>query len=126
MYIRKLPTIFYVAVLLFATHQYMQFVLHIHIRMVDSFLDPLLLLPMALPLITLERRIMFDDEKYELPPLHVLGYLLLFSLVGEVLFPWLSTSFYADLLDVVAYAAGGVLYMIVQYRQRKNPGASPK
>lgn len=97
----------------FLVHQYMQKVMHAPIPLLDSYLDPVLFIPITLHLVTLERRWMLGIPGYKLSMLQIAGYFVLISVIGEIVFPYYSKHFTADILDVVGYFAGAALYAVV-------------
>jgi hypothetical protein len=104
---------FMVALMLLLMHQISQKILKIKIVLADSFLDPLLFLPILLHLILLERRfIIGKGQYYVLSWFRILTITAFVSVVCEILFPHWSSSFTADYKDVICYLAGGVIFGI--------------
>ena len=99
------------ALILTTTHQVLQKILGINMRLVDSFLDPLLFLPILLQLILLERRFVFGKgAPYVLSWFQILTVTVLVSVVCELLFPRWNPAFTADYIDVICYLLGGVIF----------------
>lgn len=101
--------VFIVLALVFVAHQLLQKNFHIALPWLDSYLDPLLCLPILLTLVLAERRHIFGKgDAYQFSKLEVGLAVLTLSIVFEVVFPALSARFTADWLDVLAYVAGGI------------------
>ncbi|MCF1714615.1 hypothetical protein L0U88_08260 [Flavihumibacter sp. RY-1] len=103
---------------LFILHQLLEKCFHVRIEKVDNYLDALVCLPIILQLIVWERRVLLKDAYYRLPLLHIAGYFVLLSILGELLFPALSNRFTADGWDVLCYAAGTFLFIGVNSYHR--------
>lgn len=104
---------FIIALALAIAHQVLQKILQVSIPFVDSYLDPLLFLPILLHLILLERRYVFgkgSDYTFSWPQIIMVSVLI--SVVCEVLFPRWSPSFTADYKDTVCYFIGGIVFGI--------------
>ena len=105
-----------VSFLLFAVHQVTQKVLHIDLKWVDSYLDPLLCMPIFLGFILAERRFVLKKWKtktshnniYTFSNFELVVLVLTFSLIFEEGFPLWSNSFTKDFWDYIFYAIGGV------------------
>lgn len=96
-------------------HQILQKILAISIPWADSFLDPLLFLPILLHLMLLERRFVFGlGGEYTFRWYHIFCTVALISLICELLFPYWSAAFTSDYNDVICYAIGGVVFGIFQ------------
>src|SRR5690606_16759880 len=102
----------FMSVLILATmHQFLQKILGINIQLVDSFLDPLLFLPILLQLVLLERRFVFGKgTQYVLSWFQILTVTVFVSVVCELLFPQWNPAFTADYIDVICYLLGGVIF----------------
>lgn len=99
------------ALILTTTHQVLQKILGINMQLVDSFLDPLLFLPILLQLILLERRFVFGKgARYVLSWFQILTITVFVSIVCELLFPRWSPAFTPDCIDVICYMLGGVIF----------------
>lgn len=110
---RKLTLLFIVCAFLFLLHQYMQKVAKVSLPVIDSYLDPLLFMPILLPLITWERQLIYKNPTYTLPISHIFGYFLLVSVLCEIVFPLWNDRMIADLWDVFFYALGALIYLAV-------------
>ena len=102
---------FICAIILAITHQFTQKVLDIQISMFDSFLDPLLFIPILLHLILWEQRFMFGKGPYYvLSGTQIISILVLVSVLCEYGFPRWSGAFTSDYLDIVCYSAGAFIF----------------
>lgn len=106
--------LFALCVLLFLLHQILQHALGIKLPFIDSYLDPLLMMPVLLHLVVLERRMVFRRHAHRMPPDHILGYTILVALISEVAFPALSNLHTGHPLDVIVYAMGALVYAAAQ------------
>ncbi len=103
--------LFALSCILFLTHQFAQKGFGIHIPFVHSYLDDLLVMPIILPLILVERRRFYgwgEDFVFSAPVTAAL--VLAFSLIFELVFPYFSEKFTFDWWDFVAYGMGGILF----------------
>jgi hypothetical protein len=103
-----LNPLFITASLLFAAHQLSQKVWGLSLPWADSYLDPLLCMPLLLTVYQIEQSWLWGRKKMPLAEILIVTTVL--SLVFEVIFPGLSHRFTADMLDVAAYFAGALLY----------------
>lgn len=104
--------LFIISTLLFLTHQFLQWGLGIHIPFVDSYLDPFLAMPILLLLLDWEME--FFRTRPQLNEMELLASFIIFSVIFEWLFPYLSADFTGDVWDIVAYFLGGVLYYLAR------------
>jgi hypothetical protein len=103
--------VFILCCILFVVHQILQKFLKITIPLADYYLDNLLIIPILLTLLVVERRIIFRrGNDYTLSGLEVIMATVLISLVSEFLFPYLSKNFTSDGLDVVFHILGSVVF----------------
>lgn len=94
-------------------HQISQKIFGINLPYIDSYLDPLLFMPILLQFLLWEKRIVFNkgyDFVFSIEELIV--YFLLLSLISEILFPFLNDFFVADPMDVICYGLGTVLFSL--------------
>jgi hypothetical protein len=112
--------VFIICVVLFVAHQLTQKVLGIPIPPADSYLDNLVTPPILFTLVIVERRILFKrGPGYTLNIMETTMGTVLIALISEVLFPYLSSDFTADLLDVLFYVLGSILfYTTINKRNR--------
>jgi hypothetical protein len=110
---------------LFIIHQVLQKGLHQSIPFADDYLDNLLITPILLTFLIVERRILFRrGASYQLTPFEVIMATILIALVCELLFPYLSSDFVTDWLDLVFYAAGSLIFYftINSWPAKADPG----
>ena len=101
--------LFIMASTLFIIHQLVE--PFIHQPIIDSYLDDILFLPVVYSIVLVLMR-PFTSSSFILPvPMMFLGWATT-SFFTEWLFPLLSPQHTADLLDVLAYALGGVLFAV--------------
>src|SRR5690606_28549609 len=110
---RKSLLLFAVCTTLFLLHHYVHKIATVSLPVMDSYLDPLLFMPILLTLITWERRLFYRNRFYTLSLMHILGYFLLVSVLCEIVFPMWTERMTADVWDVLFYALGTILYIAV-------------
>jgi hypothetical protein len=109
--------------LLFSIHQVMQKVLGINILLLDSYLDPLLFMPILLHLMLWERRFLFGKGScYILSWKRIICILVFVSVFCEFLFSYWSDSFTRDYWDIFCYAIGALLFGIYLNKPLKIKG----
>ena len=101
--------LFGICATLFLIHQYLQKYLSVTMTMADSYLAPLLALPIILHLLNLERKWLV--KKRPLSKNEMWGYCILIVIIGEIIFPLISSNFTYDVLDIIFYCTGTVLYL---------------
>lgn len=107
---KRIPDIlFVICTTLFLIHQYLQKYLGIGVKVADSYLDPLLAMPILLHLVNLERK--WITKKKPLSDGEMWGYCLLVAMIAEVIFPLITPNFTYDLLDIVLYLTGTIIYL---------------
>jgi hypothetical protein len=103
--------VFIMSCILFLGHQLIQKGFGIDIPFIHSYLDDLLVMPIILTLILVERRRFFGwGENFTFSALETVGLVLGFSLLFELAFPYLSSKFTFDWYDFIAYGLGGIIY----------------
>ncbi len=111
--------VFIVCCLLFIAHQFLQKVLHIPMPLADQYLDNLLAPPILLTLLVVEKRLLFKrGSDYTLSVLEICMATVLIAVVSEYLFPYLSSEFIFDWVDIVFYALGSILFYYTINRPR--------
>jgi len=108
---RRSTLLFTVCVVLFLLHQYLQKIVKVSLPVMDNYLDPLLLMPILLPLIVWERQLIHKKINYTLPLTHVFGYFLLVSILCEIILPLWNRKMTADVRDILFYALGSIIYV---------------
>jgi hypothetical protein len=99
---------FWVPAFFFIIHQILQKLIGVEIPLVDFYIDPFCFSALTMPFYVWERKILFHQSgisKLEMSIL--LTFLILFS---EVVLPYFSSQFVADLLDVLMILLGGVWF----------------
>lgn len=107
--------IFLLCVAFFLLHQIAQKTLGIGISWADSYLDPLLLMPILLQGITWERSWLLG-KRIQLQIPEIIFWTIAASILFEYFFPKWNTKFTADIWDVACYFAGSILF----YFTKKN------
>lgn len=103
--------VFLVCAILFIAHQILQKIGHIPLPWLDNHLDCLLCMPLLLTVWLLERRhLVFKNPAHRLSFSEIGLATLLLALLFEWGFPALSPRFTSDWRDVVAYAAGSLIF----------------
>lgn len=117
---RKLTLLFTVSSILFLMHQYAQEVAKVSLPMIDSYLDPMLFMPIVLPLIGWERKLIYRNRAYTLPLSHVFACFVLISVLFEIILPIWNERMTADVWDIPFYALGALIYTIVANDRRRS------
>lgn len=107
-------TLFYVCIVLFGIHQFLEKGMQVRIPLLDNYLDPLLFMPILLHLITAERRFFTKNHTYRLPLLIVIVYVGIASILAELVFPVFNPKLVGDPIDVCLYVLGAGFYVQAQ------------
>ena len=108
------PVFWLVCLSLFLLHQLLQYGLGIHIPVVDSYLDPLLAMPILFGGARIERELVYRiDSNYRISLLEVVIGTAAFAYITEVLFSRWSELFYYDPWDFLMLAVGALLYYLL-------------
>jgi hypothetical protein len=91
---------------LFITHQLLQKTFNITLPFIDSYLDPLLCIPILLYLLLLERKYLWKQKATSLSMITIVAATLIIIVVAEILFPRYTTAFVFDAIDIVMYGIG--------------------
>lgn len=90
-----------------SAHQIAQKIFFVSLPWVDSYLDPLLLMPILLQLIVWERRTLFrKGPSYTLEWWRTILICVMVSVLAEMVFPMMSSKFTADPFDILCYIVG--------------------
>ena len=92
----------------------------------SSWLDDVLVVPLALGLALGLHRWRERRPGWTLPPGQVLIAVIFFTVVFEVLLPLVSSRTVADPMDAAAYAAGGVLFHLELNRPAAADGGKDR
>ncbi len=117
-------TVFILSVSLFLLHQLAQKLMNINFEPADNYLDPLLLMPILLHLIKMERQWLLK-RKYTFRFWEIILWTVSISIITEYFFPKWNNKFTADYIDVLLYFAGVVIYYFADEQtinKRMKPG----
>lgn len=115
--------IVWLSIVLFAINQMVERVWKIFIPYVHAYLDDLLCMPIILGLCTqIIQWIHPAKQYYHLSRNHIIISILFFSIVIELIYPFVyPESYTGDLFDVVCYTIGGLLfYQLVALKTRRR------
>lgn len=102
---------FIIPAILFLLHQISQLVLNYAVESIDNYLDPFCGAVIVLHALSLERWVIFEQR---LTSLDVLIALIILVSCSELIFPYFSGRFTADVLDLVAFALGGLWFLMTR------------
>lgn len=112
---------FVITLCIAALHQLLQKVGQFSVPLLDHYLDPLLLMPILLHLILWEKRIVFrKGNSYTLPLPNIIVITVFVSVIAEYVFPLWNNQFIADIIDVVCYAMGAIIFFVFFNTPVKN------
>ena len=100
---------FWIALAIAATKRYM-----FHpsgIKLLDNYLLDLLCMPLVLEITSQAMRLFFSPS-YDLSKVQILFAVLYVSLLFEYLLPMYQTRFHSDVVDVVVYCAGTIIWYL--------------
>lgn len=86
--------------------------MNIRLELADNYLDPLLLMPILLHFIKLERQWILK-RKYYFPLWEIIIWTVSISIITEYFFPKWNNKFTADYVDVLLYFAGAIIYYFI-------------
>lgn len=102
--------------ILFITHQVFQKILGWNLPIIDSFLDPLLCLPIFMGIMLIERRFFLKRRKnnnvYTFSNLEVIIIATTLSIIFEEGFPRWSDQFTKDYFDYIFYFVGALFFYL--------------
>jgi hypothetical protein len=101
--------LFILCLLLFCLNQVLEWQ-HIFISPLYQYLDDLLCMPLVLTISLATERLYFGNYNFTLPPKYSLVAVLVFSVYFEVVLPLLSPVYTADVLDVLCYTFGVMVF----------------
>lgn len=82
---------------------------------VHGYLDDFLALPLILfSILLLFRMVIFKGKTYTIPYMYIILTWAFFSVYFEVWLPRKNNAFTADPWDMLAYGAGGILFVLMQ------------
>jgi len=84
---------------------------HFNFFWVDSYIDNLLAMPIILSLWQFEQIWLFrKGPAYRLSALEIFLATIYISIISEILFPLLSEDFRGDIVDVLVYFIGSIIF----------------
>lgn len=103
---------FIIALFLFVAHQIAQKLLNINLPILDSYLDPILLMPLLLHALLWERRLLFGfDDQHILSKKYIFLVWIIVSILAEFIFPSWNKGFTKDPIDILLYLIGSLIFM---------------
>jgi hypothetical protein len=109
-------------------HQIVQKALGLNIPIVDSFLDPLLFMPILFHLILWEQRFLFGKgNSYVLSWKKMITVLIFISVFCEYFFPRWNDNFTMDYWDIICYIIGTLffgLFLNISLKTRETSDSS--
>jgi hypothetical protein len=100
-----------IIIILFTLNQIIE-TLGIYVPILYSYLDDLLCLPVVLAIIKIIHHLLYKNQNtMSLPKKHVVLAVCLFSIIFEGLLPKISSRFTGDVIDVLLYFVGALLYV---------------
>ncbi|MBC5774553.1 magnesium citrate secondary transporter [Pontibacter sp. KCTC 32443] len=102
-------SLFILCLVLFCLNQLLEWQ-HLYITPLYQYLDDILCMPLVLTITLATERLYFNNYSFVLPLRYILGAVLLFSICFEVLLPRLSIVYTSDVLDVLSYTLGAVVF----------------
>ncbi|MCF7803841.1 MAG: hypothetical protein K9N46_00880 [Candidatus Marinimicrobia bacterium] len=76
-----------------------------------AYLDDFLCLPILLTFVLyIHRKYRVKSENYRLPILHTVLAFVIIGMAFEIIYPFVSTQGTADILDLLAYGGGGIIF----------------
>ena len=110
--------VFIISSLLFIAHQIGEWIYGGTLRLLDSYLDMLLMMPIIMSLWWTERSIILL-EIYKITILEWLIFPLSIGIISEIIFPMLSSRFVSDLWDIVVLCIGHLIFYL-HYKKSIN------
>lgn len=95
----------------FLVHQFIELYLKNSIPVLDNYLDPFCASVLILHALALERRFLLD---WSLTLLDVILAVVFFAVFSELVFPYFSDKFTADVWDVLSFALGGLWFVLLR------------
>ena len=89
----------------------LEIIFEIHIPFLDNYLDPFCAGAIMLHALAIERKVILDNK---LTYLDVVIAIVLLSIIVEVLFPYLSSRFTADIYDLLSFITGGIWFLLTR------------
>ncbi len=113
--------VFILCVALFAINQLLEW-RGVYLQPINFYLDDLLCMPVVLTIVLAGERLYFGDNGFILPVKYVAVAVVLFSLWFEVVLPLFSATYTSDILDVLFYSLGAILFLATINRPLMQSG----
>jgi len=97
-------------VAIFIVHQLLQKVFNISLPYIDSYLDPLLCMPILLYLLLIERKYFWKQKVTSLSWATIVAASVFIIVIAEILFPIWNAAFVFDTIDIVLYCLGAAFF----------------
>ncbi len=95
------------------SHQVSEKIFYINFRLVDNYLDPLLLMPVILHLCLWEKRVLYKKgNEFTFTTIQLVVYFVFISIVSEYFLPKWKPGFTSDIWDVFCYGVGTLFFAI--------------
>lgn len=116
--------LFLIILLAFIFHQLGQKLFGISLPMLDSYIDPVLGMPLLLYAHLTERRFLWGlGPKFQLSALETILVTVITALISEFVFPLFTDLFHYDPYDFIAFAVGAILFYFTM-NNKKSPKAA--
>ena len=112
--------LFITCVLLFCLNRVLEQA-QVYVWPLYAYLDDLLSMPLTLGLILAVQRAYFNKQEMTIPVAHVVAAITAFAVCFELLLPLYKPLYTADVLDVLAYIVGAVVFHIFMNRPLRAP-----
>jgi len=102
-------------------HQVLEKLLHIYNFWIDSYLDNFLAMPIILSLWQFEKIFLLRKNRTNrLSILEITVATIYISFITEIVFPMFSRDFEGDIVDLLAYAMGSVVFIAFNYFSKNS------
>jgi len=121
--IRSLNLFFSFLIFIFLISQHLQYIRNTN-PFFYSYLDDILCIPIVLYIASyIMRRIEKNRGDFQFSNFHIITAVVVFSIVFEIILPSISMRYTDDIMDVLCYGLGGVVFTIMN-RQNKTQGVA--
>lgn len=94
---------------------------NIHLRIIDNYLDDILLLPIVLGIaLFIQRKWIAKSNQFVFGKIIIVAAWLYFCIMFEAVIPPFNTSFTADWLDCIAYGLGALYFYVLMNKPNKE------
>ena len=114
--------LFITCILLFFLNRILE-QMHFYIWPLYAYLDDLLSMPLTLGFILAVQRAYFKDQGMTIPVRHIIFAVAAFSVCFELFLPLYKHVYTADMLDVLAYVSGAILFHQLMNKPLQNAAA---